>query len=241
MKKAQNLEIDKKNLIVNRDEYEKQRSNFIKDVAKRRVFSNFEKELQTKINTSEKYVRPEEVANLSKELFLSIIQSINLKKHIEDELKSNKEVKEKLEKITDNQRKKQEEIIEKTREKRFEIAFLQTKLELLERVERKEIITKSIIEDKAFQMLKKEFPHENVMEVASKYSNLNENYLDHLERKVNQYDEWRKEGSLQEVKENGKEELLRLTNPKEYKLYLEEKKNQEQEQNRTKNRGFYSR
>ena len=240
-KKAQNLEIDKKNLIVNRDEYEKQRSDFIKDVAKRRVFSNFEKELQTKINTSEKYVRPEEVANLSKELFLSIIQSINLKKHIEDELKSNKEVKEKLEKITDNQRKKQEEFIEKTREKRFEIAFLQTKLELLGRVERKEIITKSIIEDKAFQMLKKEFPHENVMEVASKYSNLNENYLDHLERKVNQYEEWRKEGSLQEVKENGKKELLRLTNPKEYKLYLEEKKNQEQEQNRTKNRGFYSR
>ena len=135
----------------------------------------------------------------------------------------------------------QEEIIEKKKKKRFEIAFLQTKLELLERVERKEIITKSIIEDKAFQMLKKEFPHENVMEVASKYSNLNENYLDHLERKVNQYDEWRKEGSLQEVKENGKEELLRLTNPKEYKLYLEEKKNQEQEQNRTKNRGFYSR
>ena len=135
--------------------------------------------------------------------FLSIIQSINLKKHIEDELKSNKEVREKLEKITDNQRRKQEEIFEKTRERRFEIAFLQTKFQLLEKVENKEIITKSIIENKAFEMLKKEFPHENVMEVASKYSNLNENYLDHLERKVNQYEEWRKEGSLQEVKENG--------------------------------------
>ena len=226
--KAKNLEIDKKNLIVNRDEYEKQRSDFIQDVAKRRIFSNFEKELQTKINTSEKYVRPEEVKNLSNQLFLSIIQSINLKKHIEDELKTNKEVREKLEKITDNQRRKQEEIIEKTRERRFEIAFLQTKFQLLEKVENKEIITKSIIKYKAFEMLKKEFPHENVMEVASQYSNLQENYLDHLEQRVIQYQQWAKEGVLHEAKQNGKEELLRLINPKEYERYLEMKQDQEQ-------------
>ena len=137
-------------------------------------------------------------------------------------------MKEKLDKITDNQRKKQAEIIDKTRARIFEIAFLQTKMELLERVEKRELITKDIIENKAFEMLKKEFPHENVMEVASQYSNLQENYLDHLEQRVIQYQQWAKEGVLHEAKQNGKEELLRLINPKEYERYLEMKQDQEQ-------------
>ena len=107
-------------------------------------------------------------------------------------------------------------------------------MELLERVEKRELITKDLIENKAFEMLKKEFPHENVMQVASQYSNLKENYLDHLEQRVIQYQQWKKEGVLHEAKENGKEELLRLTNPKEYERYL--KMNQEQEQGR--NKGF---
>ena len=232
--KAKNLEAEKQNLIVNRDVYEKQRETFIEDVAERRVFAYFERDLQKKVNASGTLVRPEQVANLSQELFLSRLHLANLKKHIEEDLKNSKRVKEKLDKITDNQRKKQTEIIEKAREKRFEIAFLQTKMELLERVEKRELITKDLIENKAFEMLKKEFPHENVMQVASQYSNLKENYLDHLEQRVIQYQQWKKEGVLHEAKENGKEELLRLTNPKEYERYL--KMNQEQEQGR--NKGF---
>ena len=37
---------------------------------------------------------------------------------------------------------------------------------------------------KAFEMLKKEFPNENVMQIPAKYSNLKENYLDYLEQRV---------------------------------------------------------
>lgn len=230
--KAKNLEIVKQNLIVNRDEYEKQRANFIIDVAQRKIFANFEKDLQKKINNSETFVYPIQVGNLSQNLFLSILQFSNFKKHIEEELKNSNYVKEKLDNITENQRRKQEEILEKIRERKFEIAFLQTKMELLERVEKRELITKDLIENKAFEMLKKEFPHENVMEVASQYSNLKENYLDHLEQRVIQYQQWRKEGVLHEAKQSGKEELLRLTNPQQYERYLEMK----QEQNRS--RGF---
>ncbi len=232
--KAKNLEIVKQNLIVNRDEYEKQRANFIIDVAQRKIFANFEKDLQKKISNSETFVYPRQVNNLSQNLFLSILELSNLKKHIEEELKNSKYVKEKLDNITENQRRKQEEILEKMRERKFEIVFLQTKMELLERVEKKQIITKDIIENKAFEMLKKEFPHENVMEVASQYSNLNENYLDHLTQRVLQYEKWEEEGVLHEVKQSGKEELLRLTNPKQYEQYLEIKQEQQKEQNRSK-------
>lgn len=230
--KSKTLEKEKESLIVNRDDYERQRAKFIDDVAERRVFLNFERDLQRKINNSETFVYPIQVGNLSQNLFLSILQFSNFKKHIEEELKNSNYVKEKLDNITENQRRKQEEILEKIRERKFEIAFLQTKMELLERVEKRELITKDLIENKAFEMLKKEFPHENVMEVASQYSNLKENYLDHLEQRVIQYQQWRKEGVLHEAKQSGKEELLRLTNPQQYERYLEMK----QEQNRS--RGF---
>ena len=45
-------------------------------------------------------------------------------------------------------------------------------------------------------MLKKEFPNENVMQIPAKYSNLKENYLDYLEQRVKQYQQWEKRGSI---------------------------------------------
>ena len=50
---------------------------------------------------------------------------------------SSQKVRERILNITNNQSKKQAEIIEKNRAKRFEIALLQTKLDLLERVEKR--------------------------------------------------------------------------------------------------------
>ena len=87
-------------------------------------------------------------------------------------------------------------------------------------------------------MLKKEFPNENVMQIPAKYSNLKENYLDYLEQRVKQYQQWEKEGVLQEVKENGRQELVRLTNPTAYELIMERKRQQEQEESRHRNRGM---
>ena len=146
---------------------------------------------------------------------------------------SSQKVRERILNITNNQSKKQAEIIEKNRAKRFEIALLQTKLDLLES-RKKEFITKNTIEKKAFEMLKKEFPNENVMQIPAKYSNLKENYLDYLEQRVKQYQQWEKEGVLQEVKENGRQELVRLTNPTAYELIMERKRQQEQEESRTR-------
>lgn len=232
--KSKTLEKEKESLIVNRDDYERQRAKFIDDVAERRVFLNFERDLQRKINNSETFIHPEQVGYLSNELFLSRLKTANLKKHIESDLMSSQKVRERILNITNNQSKKQAEIIEKNRAKRFEIALLQTKLDLLERVEKKEFITKNTIEKKAFEMLKKEFPNENVMQIPAKYSNLKENYLDYLEQRVKQYQQWEKEGVLQEVKENGRQELVRLTNPTAYELIMERKRQQEQEESRTR-------
>lgn len=47
--------------------------------------------------------------------------------------------------------------MEKEKETKFKIAVLQTKLELMEKIERREIITKQDIENKAFQGMKKHF------------------------------------------------------------------------------------
>ena len=43
-----------------------------------------------------------------------------------------------------------------------------------------------------------------------------------------------KKGVLQEVKENGRQELVRLTNPTAYELIMERKRQQEQEESRTR-------
>ena len=116
---------------------------------------------------------------------------------------SSQKVRERILNITNNQSKKQAEIIEKNRAKRFEIALLQTKLDLLERVEKKEFITKNTIEKKAFEMLKKEFPNENVMQIPAKYSNLKENYLDYLEQRVKQYQQWEKREYCRKSRKTG--------------------------------------
>lgn len=47
--------------------------------------------------------------------------------------------------------------MEKEKETKFKIAVLQTKLELMEKIERREIITKQDIENKAFQGMKNTF------------------------------------------------------------------------------------
>ena len=39
---------------------------------------------------------------------------------------------------------------------------------------------------------------------------------------------------MQEVKENGRQELVRLTNPTAYELIMERKRQQEQEESRTR-------
>ena len=67
--KSKTLEKEKESLIVNRDDYERQRAKFIDDVAERRVFLNFERDLQRKINNSETFIHPEQVGYLSNELF----------------------------------------------------------------------------------------------------------------------------------------------------------------------------
>ena len=77
--KSKTLEKEKESLIVNRDDYERQRAKFIDDVAERRVFLNFERDLQRKINNSETFIHPEQVGYLSNELFLSRLKTANLK------------------------------------------------------------------------------------------------------------------------------------------------------------------
>ena len=146
---------------------------------------------------------------------------------------SSQKVRERILNITNNQSKKQAEIIEKTGQKDLKLHYFKQNWTYW-REKKKEFITKNTIEKKAFEMLKKEFPNENVMQIPAKYSNLKENYLDYLEQRVKQYQQWEKEGVLQEVKENGRQELVRLTNPTAYELIMERKRQQEQEESRTR-------
>lgn len=71
------------------------------------------------------------------------------------------------------------------------------------------------------------------MEVAAKYGKYEGTYLDHLEERVQTYQQYQKEGYLEEVKQSGIEDLLAMTNPKELQRILKE-----QEQNQEKRKGF---
>ena len=231
--KAKNLEAEKQNLIVNRETYEKSRENFIDDVAQRRIFKGFETALSKKIQESKRTIRPIEVDSLVQELYLTRLREANLKILIDKEIRESEKVKEKLQKIAENQKDIQTKAMEKEKETKFKIAVLQTKLELMEKIERREIITKQDIENKAFQGMKKHFPNDNPMEVAAKYGKYEGTYLDHLEERVQTYQQYQKEGYLEEVKQSGIEDLLAMTNPKELQRILKE-----QEQNQEKRKGF---
>lgn len=229
----QNQKTENKNMIVDRETYEKSRENFIDDVAQRRIFKGFETALSKKIQESKRTIRPIEVDSLVQELYLTRLREANLKILIDKEIRESEKVKEKLQKIAENQKDIQTKAMEKEKETKFKIAVLQTKLELMEKIERREIITKQDIENKAFQGMKKHFPNDNPMEVAAKYGKYEGTYLDHLEERVQTYQQYQKEGYLEEVKQSGIEDLLAMTNPKELQRILKE-----QEQNQEKRKGF---
>ena len=68
-----------------------------------------------------------------------------------------------------------------------------------------------------------------------KYGKQEGDYLEHLSQRIAQYQAWKKEGPIEDLKENARKEMLRLTNPKEYELLLEK---EEKKKEQTKVKGF---
>ena len=69
------------------------------------------------------------------------------------------------------------------------------------------------------------------MELATKYGKHECDYLEYLSQRIAQYQVWKKEGHIEEVKANARKEILRLTNPEEYDL-------QHREEEKKKGKGF---
>lgn len=129
----------------------------------------------------------------------------------------------------------QNDLIHTIKENKFKIADLELKMSFIERVDKEEPISKPKIRMESFLLLRKEFPGEDFTEIVKKYGKQEVDYLEHLSQRIAQYQAWKKEGSIEDLKENARKEMLRLTNPKEYDLLL---KKEEKKQEYTKGKGF---
>ena len=147
-------------------------------------------------------------------------------------------VQEKLSKLIQEREITQTDLIYSMKEKTFAIADLQLKMSFIERIDNGESISIPAINIHAMRFLNNMFPEEEgkVLKLVAKYGKHEGDYLEYLSQRIAQYQTWKKEdGHLEELKENVRKEILRLTNPKEYDLLLEK---EEKKQTQSKGKGF---
>lgn len=233
--KSKNATIQKNNLIINRDLYEKSRENFILEKFNERILSTLMSNVRKEIDAKEEVIPSSEISVLFLQQFQRIVLQTNLKDNIKKDLLESTVVQEKLSKLIQEREKIQNDLIHSMKEKRFAVADLQLKMSFIERVDKEEPISKPQIRMESFLLLRKEFPGEDFSEIVKKYGKQEGDYLEHLSQRIAQYQAWKKEGPIEDLKENARKEMLRLTNPKEYDLLLEKEENK---QTYSKGKGF---
>ena len=227
--RSKNTTIQKDNMIIDRTVYEKNREDFILRVFNERILGDLKAKVSQQINAEETIMPPSEVSNLFLVQFQLLVLQTNLKENIKKDLLQSTAVKEKLSEMIREREYTQFALIQSIKEKRFELANLRLKMSFLERIGKGEHLSKPTIRMESFLLLKKEFPGEDFSDVAAKYGKHKGEYLEHLSEKITQYQTWIKEGYLEELKETGKMEILRLTNPKEYEILLKKEEKQEEQ------------
>lgn len=227
--KSQNSTIQKDNMIIDRTVYEKNREDFILRVFNERILGGLKTKVTQQINAEETVLPPSEVSNLFLQQFQLLVLQTNLKENIKKDLLQSTAVKEKLSALIKEQEMMQKKKIDTLKDKKFDIADLYLKMSFIERVDKGESISKPTIRMESFLLLKKEFPGEDFSEVAAKYGKHEGDYLEHLSQRIAQYQIWKKEGHMEELKQNVGREKLRLTEPAAYDLLLKKEK---QEQSR---------
>ena len=233
--KSKNVTIQKDNMIVNRDIYEKSRENFILEKFNERILVSLKAKVTQQIEIKEEVVPSSEVSGLFLQQFEFLVRQTNLKDNIKKDMLESTAVKEKLFKLIQDREITQNNLIHAIKEKRFAVADLQLKMSFLDRIDKEERISIPSINISTIRFLKNVFPDEKVLELAAKYGKHEGNYLEYLSQRIAQYQVWKKEGHIEEVKANGRKEILRLTNPEEYDLLM---KKEENKQNQSKGKGF---
>ena len=216
-------------MIIDRTVYEKNREDFILRVFNERILGGLKTKVTQQINAEETVLPPSEVSNLFLQQFQLLVLQTNLKENIKKDLLQSTAVKEKLSALIKEQEMMQKKKIDTLKDKKFDIADLYLKMSFIERVDKGESISKPTIRMESFLLLKKEFPGEDFSEVAAKYGKHEGDYLEHLSQRIAQYQIWKKEGHMEELKQNVGREKLRLTEPAAYDLLLKKEK---QEQSR---------
>lgn len=219
--RSKNVTIQKGNMIINRDLYEKSRENFILEKFNERILSTLNSNVRQEIDAKEGVVPSSEISVLFLQQFQRIVLQTNLKDNIKKDLLESTAVQEKLSKLIQEQKTTQNNLIHAIKEKRFAVVDLELKMSFIERVDKEEPISKPKIRMESFLLLRKEFPGEDFSEIVRKYGKQEGEYLEHISQRIAQYQAWKKEGSIEDLKENARKEMLRLTNPKEYDLLLE--------------------
>ena len=236
--KSKNITIQKDNMIINRDLYEKSRENFILEKFNERILSTLKSNVKQEIDSKEEVIPSSEVSVLFLQQFQRIVLQTNLKDNIKKDLLESTAVQEKLSKLIQEREITQTDLIYSMKEKTFAIADLQLKMSFIERIDNGESISIPAINIHAMRFLNNMFPEEEgkVLKLAAKYGKHEGDYLEYLSQRVAQYQTWKKEdGHLEELKENIRKEILRLTNSEEYDLLREKEKKEEEE---TKGKGL---
>jgi hypothetical protein len=219
--KSKNVTIQKNNMIIDRDIYEKSRESFILEKFNERILDTLKTKVTQQIDAKEEVVPSSEVSALFLQQFQILVRETNLKDNIKKDLLESIAVRRKLTELILEREITQNNLIHAIKEKRFAVADLQLKMSFIERIDQGESISTPHINIETMRFLKNVFPDEKVLELASKYGKHEGDYLDHLSQRVMQYQAWKKEGSIEDLKENVRKEILRLTNPKEYDMLLE--------------------
>ena len=225
--KSKNVTIQKNNMIIDRDIYEKSRESFILEKFNERILDTLKTKVTQQIDAKEEVVPSSEVSALFLQQFQILVRETNLKDNIKKDLLESIVVRRKLTELILEREITQNNLIHAIKEKRFAVADLQLKMSFIERIDQGESISTPHINIETMRFLKNVFPDEKVLELASKYGKHEGDYLDHLSQRVMQYQAWKKEGSIEDLKENVRKEILRLTNPKEYDMLLEKEENKQ--------------
>lgn len=225
--KSKNVTIQKNNMIIDRDIYEKSRESFILEKFNERILDTLKTKVTQQIDAKEEVVPSSEVSALFLQQFQILVRETNLKDNIKKDLLESIAVRRKLTELILEREITQNNLIHAIKEKRFAVADLQLKMSFIERIDQGESISTPHINIETMRFLKNVFPDEKVLELASKYGKHEGDYLDHLSQRVMQYQAWKKEGSIEDFKENVRKEILRLTNPKEYDMLLEKEENKQ--------------
>lgn len=233
--KSKNSSIQKDKMIIDRDIYEESRENFILEKFNERILVSLKSKVAQQIEIKEEVVPSSEVSGLFFQQFEFLVRQTNLKDNIKKDMLESTAVKEKLFKLIQDREITQNNLIYAIKEKRFAVADLQLKMSFLDRIDKEEPISIPSINISTIHFLKNVFPDEKVLELAEKYGKHEGDYLEYLSQRIAQYQFWKKEGHIEEVKANARKEILRLTNPEEYDLLL---KKQEKKKDQNKGKGF---